>query len=57
MAKKARTESIRVWVTPELRAAIERLAERDRRSMSSWIELAIEQAIEAGEAAEKPKRR
>jgi predicted transcriptional regulator len=57
MAKKARTESIRVWVTPELRAAIEKLAERDRRSMSSWIELAIEQAVEAAEAADKPKRR
>jgi hypothetical protein len=47
MAKKARTESIRVWVTPELRAAIEKLADRDRRSMSSWIELALERAVEA----------
>jgi predicted transcriptional regulator len=47
MAKKARSETVRVWLTPELKAAIEKLAERDRRSMSSWIELALERAVEA----------
>jgi predicted HicB family RNase H-like nuclease len=47
MAKKARTESIRVWVTPELKAAITKLADRDRRSLSTWIEIALERAVEA----------
>jgi hypothetical protein len=47
MAKKAaRTESIKVWVTPDMRAAIEELAAKDDRTMSAWIELALKRAIE-----------
>jgi len=44
-------------IRPSLKPRLEAAAERDRRSVSSWLELAVEQAIEAAEAAEKPKRR
>jgi hypothetical protein len=38
MAKKvARTESIKVWVTPDMRADIEQLAAKDDRTMSAWM--------------------
>jgi len=50
MAKKrsgiGRIASIKVWVTPEMRADIEELAAKDDRTMSAWIELALRRAIE-----------
>jgi hypothetical protein len=42
---------------PSLKAKAQKLAKLERRSLSSWLELVVERAIEAGEAAEKPKRR
>jgi predicted HicB family RNase H-like nuclease len=44
MAKK--TEAIKVRITAELRAAVEELAAKDDRSLSSWIEVAIKRAVE-----------
>jgi predicted HicB family RNase H-like nuclease len=47
MAKKSgRTEAIKVRITKELRAAIEELAAKDSRSLSSWIEVALKRAVE-----------
>jgi hypothetical protein len=47
MAKKtARTENIKVWVTPDMRSDIEELSKKDDRTMSAWIELALRRAIE-----------
>ena len=41
--------SLSAMVTPELKAVLQRLAEKDRRSMSSMLEILIERAgIEAG---------
>ena len=47
MAKRsARTEAIKLRITKELRAAIEELAAKDNRSLSSWIETALMRAVE-----------
>jgi hypothetical protein len=42
---------------PFVKAKAEKLAKLEQRSLSSWLELVVEQAIETAEAAEKPKRR
>jgi hypothetical protein len=39
-----------------LKARAEKIAERDRRSLSSWLELVVEKAVKEREA-ERPKRR
>jgi hypothetical protein len=44
--KGTRAESIRVRVTPKLRADIEELAALDSRTMSAWIELALKRVVE-----------
>jgi len=42
----ARTESIRILVTAEEKARIEKGAEAARRTMSDWLRLLAEQEIE-----------
>jgi uncharacterized protein (DUF1778 family) len=42
-----RDERIGLRVPAKLRAAIERCAERDRRKLSDWIVLALEDAVRA----------
>jgi hypothetical protein len=45
-------------MAPSLKVRAEKLAKLDRRTLSAWLELAVEHAVEAAEAAvEKPKRR
>jgi uncharacterized protein (DUF1778 family) len=56
MAKPVRTERIAARVTPELRAAIERAAERDRRTVSDWISIVLEAAVASSETPPKAKR-
>jgi hypothetical protein len=46
MAKKTRDKPLRIWVSAEMRETIKKLAEADRRPVSTWIMLAIERAIE-----------
>jgi predicted HicB family RNase H-like nuclease len=47
MAKgTGRTEAIKVRITKELRAAIEELAAKDNRSLSSWIETALKRVVD-----------
>jgi hypothetical protein len=42
----ARTESIRILVTAQEKARIEKAADAARRSMSDWLRLLAEEAIE-----------
>lgn len=41
-------------IAPELKAAVERLAKADKRSVSEWIEMAVAQRVAA---VEPPKRK
>jgi predicted HicB family RNase H-like nuclease len=49
-----RSESIRVRITPELRAAIEEIAAGDNRTLSSWIETALKRAVEESRNVTQP---
>lgn len=49
-----RSETIAVRVTPAMRATLEKLAEDDRRTVSSLVEILLEAALEQ---YEKRKRR
>jgi len=51
---KPRSERFTVRLTAELREAIDRAAERSRRSPSDWVVLALEAAVqtEAGKAGD-----
>jgi predicted HicB family RNase H-like nuclease len=51
-----RTASVKVWITPALREAIEKAAEHEGRSISNWIERALEKAI-ADLPPRKPSRK
>jgi uncharacterized protein (DUF1778 family) len=42
----ARTESIRILVSPEEKVLIEKAAAAARRSMSDWLRLLAEEAID-----------
>jgi predicted HicB family RNase H-like nuclease len=57
MGKSAatRSASIKVWVKPELREAIERAAQREGRSISNWIERALERTIEEADKGKRTK--
>lgn len=50
MAEKTelRDERITIRITKQLRAAIERAARRDRRKISDWIALQLEEATKRG---------
>jgi predicted HicB family RNase H-like nuclease len=53
----ARSETVRVWLTADLKAAITKLAARDKRSLSQWIELALQRVVDEEERQGKPKRK
>ena len=58
MVKAARSETVRAWLTPEaLRRGLASWRIETKRSISAWIDIALEQAAEAAEAAEKAKRK
>jgi hypothetical protein len=46
VADDGRDKPLRIWVTAEMRETIKKLAEADRRPVSTWIMMAIERAIE-----------
>jgi hypothetical protein len=41
-------------MVPSLKARAEKLAKLDRRTLSAWLELAVERVVEAAEAGDKP---
>jgi len=41
---------LNIRIKPSLKAAIEKLAERDHRTLSNWIELLLEQQLIRGKA-------
>jgi hypothetical protein len=43
-----------VYIEPELKAAAEKLAKKQRRSVSSLVCLLLEQAVREGESPEEP---
>jgi predicted DNA-binding protein len=51
-----RTDPISFRITAEIKQALERLAREDRRSLSQYIELALEAHIEAMAKKQKGKR-
>jgi predicted transcriptional regulator len=60
MAKyELRSTVLRVRIRPSLKAELDKLAERDQRSLSSWIEAALSETV-AGrkkrEATKRPRR-
>jgi predicted HicB family RNase H-like nuclease len=59
MPIETRSADLKIRIRPSLKAAIERAADHDGRSISSWIERLIEQALERHPTAQddKPKRK
>ncbi len=43
-----------IRLTPQLKAALKRFAEEDRRSLSSYVVLVLEKHVAQREAAQKP---
>jgi hypothetical protein len=41
-------EFLRVRVSPEMLKALQQAAERDRRSVSDWVRLRLEEALKKG---------
>lgn len=50
----AKTAALSVRVEPELKEALERLAEADKRSLASYVEIALQAHVDAAER--KPTR-
>ena len=57
MASEPRDVMLGIRVPASLRAKLERLAERDRRTLSDWIRLALERAADEADKPEKPPKR
>jgi predicted HicB family RNase H-like nuclease len=53
MAKKATRKKLNFWVSPQKHAEIKKAAADDKRSMTAWIMLLVEKALEE---AKKSKR-
>jgi len=47
---ETRSVVLNIRIKPSLKAAIEKLAERDHRTLSNWIELLLEQQLTRGKA-------
>jgi hypothetical protein len=51
MAKdEIRSVVLNLRMRPSLKAALEKLAERDQRTLSNWIELVLERAVKDAES-------
>lgn len=55
MTRSTLTERIEIRCSPEGRGRWEEAARRDRRSLSDWIRISLDQAAELSRAAE-PRR-
>jgi hypothetical protein len=54
IALMSKTAALSVRVEPELKAALERLAEEDKRSLASYVEIALQAHVDAVDR--KPSR-
>jgi hypothetical protein len=58
MAKEVRSIALNIRITPAMKAALDRIAEREKRTVSNWIYLLLEKAIaESDEGGVTSKRR
>jgi predicted transcriptional regulator len=51
---EVRSTVLCVRIRPSLKRRLERLADRDRRTLSSWIELLLERTAKDGEKEKHP---
>jgi predicted transcriptional regulator len=49
------TETISIRVTPSMKAALQDLADADRRKLSAFISIVLEEYVEAAKAPKKAK--
>lgn len=56
IAREPKTERINVRVSAEIKAALERIAADDRRSVSAVVAFAVEQLVDADDIARKVLR-
>lgn len=54
IALMPKTAALSIRVEPELKAALERLAEEDKRSLASYVEIALQAHVD--QADRKPPR-
>lgn len=57
MKPRVKTEVIAVRIEPELKEKAEKLAARDRRTMSSWVEVLIADRVAAQEPPSRKRVR
>jgi predicted transcriptional regulator len=57
MAEENRTAALSYRVRPSLKAALEELAEKERRPLSQYLELVLEAHVEAKRAEQKRGKR
>ena len=57
MPRTGKTETLNLRIDPELKAAAERAAEADRRSLTAYIEKLIEDDVAARKPAPAPRKR
>jgi predicted HicB family RNase H-like nuclease len=48
MAKKPTRKKLTLWVSPQRHAEIKKAAADDKRSMTAWIMIQVERALEEG---------
>lgn len=51
-----KTAPLSIRIKPDLKAALEALAQADRRPLSSYVELALEEHVERAKASSSKKR-
>jgi hypothetical protein len=57
MAKEARTVMLRIRIEQSLKAKLEKAAAADRRTLSDWVRLLLENAVtDEADKPDKPKR-
>ena len=53
---ETRTIELKVRIRPSLKAAVDRAADHDGRSVSNWIERLLEEAVAKHPSAERSRR-
>ena len=56
MAKKPGKKSLKIWIEPDKHEAIKEAAKADRRTMTAWIMILVDKALEE-RAIEEAKRK
>lgn len=55
MSKSTKTERLGIRVSPEMKKALTELAKADKRSLSAYIEIVLEQHVKAAKIKEVEK--